>query len=201
MKISLQKFWLILWCWTSQVPVKQAIALTNMSETAVRHWYDMFRSHLPQNTAILEHLVQLDEAYFKKTSLIMAKQTGTRKVAYQVVHQSSVQRQHAAYFLESYVKPRSKLHTDGASIYKGIDQWWPIKHTRDLHKKFEFEHTSEIEGMFGNLRTFIRRMYHHVTPDKLEEIVSEFSFRFSSPEMFQNPRFYLEKSLKLVPFD
>jgi len=199
MKISFQKFWLILWCWTTQVPVKQAMVLTHLSEKGIRHWYDLFRNHLPANPVILERVVQLDEAYFRKMSLIMAKQPGTRKLAWQLLKEKSVQRQHAAYFLQSYVKPRSKLYTDGASIYRNINQWWPVRHTRDLHKKFEFEHTSEIEGTFGVLRTFIRRMYHHVTADKLEEIISEFCFRFSFPEMFNNPRFYLEKSLRLVP--
>jgi len=67
-------------------------------------------------------------------------------------------------------------------------------------KKFEFGRTSEIEGMFGNLRTFIRRMYHHVTPEYLPEIVSEFCLRFSSPETFDSPHAYLEKSLSTVPF-
>lgn len=200
MKLSYQKFWMILWCWTTQVPVKQADALCVLSEETVRHWYDLFRNHLPGQPVILEKIVQLDEAYFRETSLIMAKQQGTRKLAYQVL-KGSVQRQHAAYFLQSYVKPRSKLHTDGASIYRGINQWWPVRHIRDLHRKFEFEHTSEIEGMFGNLRTFIRRMYHHCTQEKLPEMISEFSFRFSFPEMFNNPLFYLEKSLKLVPID
>lgn len=201
MKLTHQKFWMILWCWTTQVPVKQAMSLGLLSEEAVRHWYDLFREHLPENSVILERLVQLDEAYGKGWALLMAKQPGTRKLAWQVLREKSVQRQHTTYFLESYVKPRSKLHTDGASIYQHINQWWPVRHTRDLHKKFEFEHTSEIEGMFGNLRTFIRRMYHHCTSEKMPEIVSEFSFRFSFPEMFNNPRFYLEKTLRLVPID
>jgi len=199
MKISFQKFWLILWCWTTQVPVKQAVVLTHLSEKGIRHWYDLFRAHLPANSVVLERVVQLDEAYFRKMSLIMAKQPGTRKLAWQLLKAKSVQRHHATYFLQSYVKPKSKLYTDGASIYRNINQWWPVKHTRDLHKKFEFDHTSEIEGTFGVLRTFIRRMYHHVTADKLEEIIREFCFRFSFPEMFNNPRFYLEKSLRLVP--
>lgn len=69
----------------------------------------------------------------------------------------------------------------------------------DIHKKWEFELISEIEGTFGVLRTFIRRMYHHVTVDKLSDMVGEFCYRFSHPEMFENPRYYLEKSLFIVP--
>ena len=82
-----------------------------------------------------------------------------------------------------------------------IHKWWPVDHHRDIHRKWEFELTSEIEGAFGNLRTFIRRMYHHMTPEKLPEYVREFCLRFSLPEMFENPTSYLKKSLSLVPID
>jgi len=201
MKLSLPKFWLILWCWTTQIPVKQSIALVHLSEEAVRHWFDLFRSNLPENTEILERIVQLDEAYFKRMSLVMAKQQGTRKLAFEIINKSSVERHHAAHFLQQHVKPRSKLRTDGAMIYNSIHKWWPVRHEKDIHRKWEFELTSEIEGTFGNLRTFIRRMYHHVTPEKLPDIVREFCFRFSSPEIFNSPHEYLKKSLKLVPFD
>ena len=70
---------------------------------------------------------------------------------------------------------------------------WLAEHTTDIHKKFEFEHTSEIEGKFGILRTFIRRMYHHVTPEYLPDYVREFCFIFSTPELFDSPQLYLEK--------
>jgi len=107
-------------------------------------------------------------------------------------------REDAWEYLESYIKPDTTLMTDGASIYKKIDHWWPVTHQRDIHSKFEFEKTSEIEGMFGVLRTFIRRMYHHVTHDKLESVVLEFCMRFSHPEMFTNPQEYLKFTLRLV---
>jgi len=203
MKLTYQKFWLVLWCWTTQIPVKQAIALTELSDDAIRHWYGRFRANLPENKEILEKIVQLDEAYFKKAGLMMGKQTGTRKLAYAIFNKSpnEIDRVDALYFLQSYVKPKTKLRTDGAGIYRGIHHWWPARHQVDIHNKWEFELTSEIEGIFGNLRTFIRRMYHHVTVEKLPEIVSEFCFRFSSPEIFNSPLTFLQKTLKLVPFD
>ena len=80
-------------------------------------------------------------------------------------------------------------------IYKGINKWWPVNHQRDIHNKWEFGKTSEIEGMFGVLRTFIRRMYHHVTPEYLPEFVAEFAVRFSHPEIFESPIEYLQKTL------
>lgn len=201
MKLSWSTFWLILWCWTTQVPVKQAMALSRISEEATRRWYDLFRNHIPENLLILERVIQMDEAYGKGWALLMAKQKGTRRIAHTFIPASSVQRHQAWRFLQQYVRPRSRLYTDGAAIYQGIQNWWPVRHKRDIHRKFEFSKTSEIEGMFGVFRTFIRRMYHHTTAEKMPEIVREFCFRFSLPEMFENPRFYLQKSLMLVPFD
>jgi hypothetical protein len=203
MKLPYQKFWLILWSWTTQIPIKQAQALCELSEQAVRRWYDKFRSNLPENEEILEKIVQLDEAYFRKRGLMMAKQQGTRKLAFEIFAKSPKQmnRSDAAAFLQNHVKPKTRLRTDGGGIYRGIHHWWPVRHQCEVHSRWEFEITSEIEGLFGNLRTFIRRMYHHTTPEKLPAIVSEFCFRFSSPEIFNSPLTFLQKTLRLVPFD
>lgn len=202
MKVSLQLFWLVLWCWTTQIPVRQAEALTELSEKGVRHWYELFRKHLPLDYEVLEKLVQLDEAYFggrKGYALLMGKEIGTRKLAYHILPHSSANKADAIEFLQTFVKPHTILNTDGALMYKHIDQWWPVEHHYDIHKRFEFTNTSEIEGMFGVLRTFIRRMYHHTTPEKFPDIMCEFYYRFSHPEMFKNPHYYLQNTLFIVP--
>jgi transposase-like protein len=200
MKLNLRTFYALLWCWTQKIPVKQTHKLCHLSEVSVYAWFRTFRLHLPEFEPILEGKVQMDEAYFKNMSLLLAKQVGSRKLAHQMIFKNSVDRGEAARFLFEWVKPKTTLQTDGAFIYKTIDQWWPVLHKVDIHKKFEFGLTSEIEGMFGNLRTFIRRMYHHATPKYLPEYVSEFACRFSSPEIFTSPNDYLSKTLKPVPF-
>lgn len=202
LKLPLQQFWLVLWCWTEQIPIKQTMKLTELSELTIRNWYEEFRNHLPEDQNVLHHLVQLDEAYFggrNGRALFLGKQIGTRKVAYQILTHTAAAREHAVKFLHTYVAADTVLNTDGAGIYHHINNWWPIYHNRDIHKKFEFAHTSEIEGIFGVLRTFIRRMYHHVTMAKLESVVREFCCRFSHPEMFQSPYEYLLITLRLVP--
>ena len=137
----------------------------------------------------------MDEAYFKNVSLLMAKQVDSKKLTSQMIFKNSVDKKEAAHFLFQFIQPKTQLHTDGAGIYRGIDHWWQVTHRVDIHKKFEFGLTSEIEGMFGNLRTFIRRMYHHTTPEYLPEYVSEFCVRFCSPEIFESPHTYLQKTL------
>ncbi len=199
LRLPLQQWWLLLWCWTQKIPVQQTAAISNLSRLTIYHWYDQFRNHLPEEYHVLENIVQLDEAYFKNWCLIMGKQIGSKKLAYDLIYQSHPGRLQANSFLFQKVQPGAKLWTDGASIYKRVEDYWPVKHTVDVHKKFEFEHTSEIEGTFGCLRTFIRRMYHHTTPEKFPDYVREFCFRFSTPELFESPKLYCEKTLILVP--
>jgi len=201
MKLSLRTFWALLWCWTNQIPVLQTQKLCHVSEEATRYWFRQFRLHLPDIMPILNGKVQMDEAYFKSLSLLMAKQVGTKKIAHQIIFKSSVNKGEAANFLFQHIEPKSQLQTDGSGIYKHINQWWQVKHKVDIHKKFEFGLTSEIEGMFGNLRVFITRMYHHVTKKHLPELVAEFAVRFSHPEIFNSPYDYLMETLKPVPFD
>ena len=201
MKLPLRVFWSLLWCWTQKVPVLQSQKLCGLSEECVRRWFRTFRLQLPNFSPGLDGIIQMDEAYFKTLSLVMAKETGSRKIAHCFVKGTSVSRPDVADFIFQHVKPESQLNTDGAAIYKGIHNWWPVKHERDIHSKWEFGKTSEIEGMFGCLRTFIRRMYHHVTPVYLPEIVAEFCFRFTHPEIFNSPVTYLENTIRVVPFD
>jgi len=201
MKLSLRTFWAILWCFTQKIPVLQAQSLCHLSEEAVRRWYRQFRLHLPEFQPLLQGTVQMDEAYFRSLSLVMAKQIGTRKIAHQMLFKKSVNKSEAMQFVFQSIRPNSRLQTDGGAIYKKVGYWWPVTHRVDIHRKFEFGLTSEIEGMFGNLRTFIRRMYHHSTPEYLPEYVREFCVRFSSPEIFHSPLTYLEKTLSRVPLD
>lgn len=199
MRLPLEQWWMLLWCWTKRIPVRQTHDLTGLSEVSVYHWFDQFRQHLPEEYHVLESIVQMDEAFFTDWCLMVGKQIGTRKLAWKLIYQAHPDKHQAASFLFEKVQPGSKLWTDGGGIYKNIAESWPVEHSRDIHKKFEFEHTSEIEGVFANLRTFIRRMYHHVTPDKFPDYVREFCFRFSNPELFDSPLSYAEKTLMLVP--
>jgi len=199
MRLSYQKFWLVLWCYVKKVPVLQAKDLTRLSEKAIRHWYSLFRANLPLNEAVLEGKIQIDEAYSKSRAMILSKQVNSRKLAWNVLEKKTVDQNDMVNFMIQYIKPRSRVQSDGAAIYRGSKKYWPYRHKRDIHSKWEFSLTSEIEGMFGNMRTFIRRMYHHSSPEKMPEYVSEFCIRFSSPEIFDSPLAFVQKTLTLVP--
>lgn len=199
-KLPLQIIWLVLYCFVRKIPILQTTDLTGLSEPTIRRWYDRFREMLPvKDFERLSGIVQMDEMFKKEAMIIGAKQIGTRKIACIPYLKNAADRTDIVAFLEQYVVPRkTELCTDGAAIYKGIQNHWPVWHTRDIHKKFEFGNTSEIEGLWACFRTFIRRMYHHITTDKLPEYLNEFCFRFSHPEIFESPLSYLQNTITPV---
>lgn len=204
MKLSWQKFWRLLWCYGNRLPVDQTQRLLRLSRPSIYRWFALFRKHLPEMDVRLEKCVQIDEAYFggrkKGMAIVGAKERGKRKVAAFVVPASSVQRMDIIPFLRQHVRPGAKLWSDGALIYKGIKNHWPVQHSYDIHRKGEFSKTSEIEGFWGSLRTFIRRMYHHVTVQYLPEMLHEYVSRLMYPEIFKNPASLLQKLLPNVSF-
>lgn len=204
MKLSWETLWRLLWCYGNRVPVDQTSKLLIISRPTIYRWFALFRANLPEREMILEKCVQIDEAYFggrkKGVAIVGAKERGKRKVAAFVIPASSVQRTDIMPFLRHYVAPGSKLWSDGALIYRGIKNHWPVEHSYDIHRKGEFSKTSEIEGFWGSLRTFIRRMYHHVTVQYLPQMLHEYVTRLMYPEIFQNPASLLQKLLPNVSF-
>lgn len=205
MKLSWRTFWGLLWAYANRVPIDQSCKLLKVSRPTVYRWFELFRQNLPAQDGVrLEGTIQIDEAYFggrkKGVAVVGAKQRNSSKVAAFVVPANSVQRHDITPFLRQHVAPGSKLWSDGALIYKGIGRHWPVEHGYDIHRKGEFSKTSEIEGFWGCLRTFIRRMYHHVTVAKLPEMLKEYQCRLMYPEIFDSPASLLQKTLTTVSF-
>lgn len=211
-KLPLQTVWLLLWCFGHEVPLDQATKLAGVSAPTTRHWYERFRSHLPAGPLTdvrLSGVVQMDEAYRGGKrhgyAILGAKQAAAqrpaghrRKLALTVLPKPSVDRRDAVAFLSQRVVPGSQLHTDGNAIYRGIGNWWPVEHAHERHNRWEFALTSEIEGLWGTLTTFVRRMYHHVTRAQVGSVVQEFAARQIYPEWFATPQAYLQVALAPV---
>jgi hypothetical protein len=122
------------------MPIERAMDITGRSYPTVRSWYVKFRTHIPKERldTVLSGNVACDELYTRGNAVLGAKQKGTRNIALRVIHEKSVQRHHALDFLMEFVKTNSHLFTDGAAIYRGIGNWHNLKHTYELHKKWEF---------------------------------------------------------------
>ena len=201
-KLPLETIWLLLWCYQKELPLKQTAALCEVSYPTIFLWYEKFRNHIPawRIEHVLKNKVVCDELFTRDNCIMGAKEKGTRNIAMQVLHKSHPDRHDAVLFLARYVRPESELATDGSSIYHGIEKWYPVTHTYERHAKWEFSKTAEGEGLWGVFRTFVRRMYHHVTNLKLAALVTEFCLRFGHDEVFNSPEDYWNICLSMKPF-
>jgi transposase-like protein len=199
MKISGRHLWILIWCWQQKINIQQANTLTKLSIPTVRRYYELFRDNLNLDfSVVLEGKVQMDEMFVKGAFVIGAKDIVRKRIKLKVVYKKSPDKGDAMDLIFNHVKPGSDLCTDGGAIYRGCGNWWPVNHRRDIHKKFQFGLTSEIEGTWAVLRTFIRRMYHHVTIQKLPKVIAEFEARFSQKEIFESPLKFLKNSINAV---
>ncbi len=199
MKISARHLWALIWCWQHRINIQQTQSLIHLSIPTIRRYYELFRDHLNVDfTVVLEGKVQMDEMFVKGAFIIGAKDTIRKKIKLNVVYKKSPNKEDALNLIFNHVKPGSDLYTDGGGIYRGCENWWPVTHKKDIHRKFEFTLTSEIEGLWAVLRTFIRRMYHHVTIEKLAKVVAEFEARYSQQQIFESPLNFLKNSLQPV---
>ena len=176
--------------------------ITGVSYPTARAWYEQFRDRIPRERLdiILKGKIACDEMFTRGNCIIGAKQKGTRNIALRVLHEKHPNKAHAVDFLTQYVAKNSLVATDGSGIYRGIGNWHNLKHEYEIHKKWEFSKTAEIEGIWGVFRTFVRRMYHHVTNYKLEDMVAEFCLRFRRDDIFNSPYDYWRICLSTKPF-
>lgn len=199
MKISGKHLWVLVWCWQKKMNIQQTRELIGLSVPTIRRYYELFRDNLNLDfDVVLEGLVQMDEMFVRGAFIVGAKDVVRKKMKLNVVYKKSPDRGDAIDLIQNHVKPGSTLCTDGGGIYRGCEKYWPVKHKKDIHSRFEFGLTSEIEGTWAVLRTFIRRMYHHVTIAKLSKVVREFEARYSHKEIFDSPLAFLNNSLKPV---
>lgn len=201
-KLPLETIWMLLWCWQKKFPLQQAREVVGVSYPTVSRWYQMFREHIPKERVdtLLEGEVACDEMFTRDTAIMGAKQKGTRNIVLKVLHDKHPNKSHAVDFLTRFLRANSHLCTDGSGIYRGIGNWHKLEHSYEVHSKFEFTLTAEIEGLWGVFRTFVRRMYHHVTKYKLDDIVSEFCLRFRQDRVFRSPTDYWNICLSTEPF-
>lgn len=208
-KISLSLIWTILWFYLHKTNIGVVAQYTGISGKSVAHWYDTFRKQLPKelnDNVVLSGEIQADETYFGKRPnnicLLMAKQIATNTTPGKLCGRLlptgyNCKKIDIVEFLQKHVATTSILYTDQSSFYGEIENILSVTHIADNHFNFQFEHTSQIEGTFGNLKPFIKKLYGRVPLSLLEPLVLEFILRFNNPEIFADPQSFLQVTLKL----
>ncbi|GEM_PF-5002062 len=193
-KLSLPDLWKVLWCFVHAIPIKQAQQMTHLSEKAIRHWYDACRDQLIRIDTKLKGKIQVDEVYLGGWGgrvVIAGKSLDTKEVRFHICMGDRPTQIDSYLFFYKYITEHSYIFTDSSPIYPKVCKHFSCFHHQDTHAQFEFSKTSQIEGLFGNLRTFVRRTYHHITLLKLPEYLVEFQYRFSRKKYFTSVEQFL----------
>lgn len=202
MKLSWRQLWVLTWGFCHRYQPQQTAALAGVSLPTVRHWYQQFRTHLPERERMLRLLVCADEAYVGKRKtgnqriVAGAIEPQTGEVRLRIIpdtEQDSIER-----FLWTHVDPITLVRTDAHLAYQHIE-WMGYGHETDNHEHGQLEKTVPIERVWSFSKWHLRRMYHHVWARNLPFLLREIEWRFSAPETFESPLTFLEISLKPVP--
>ena len=196
--LSLQKLWLLIWCWQRQKSTGTAVDITGVSYPTVRRWFRRFRSLVPESTLQLSGIVEVDESFFgrqkfgNQTIVVGAIERDTRRVRLQIVPDRA--QDTLELFLTRTVDRNAHLTTDAHSGYHDLE-FYGYSHERCNHSNGHFGPTNMIENFWGVLKRSLRRLYGKLTLADLEYILKEWEQRQNNPTLFYTVDNYLRATL------
>ena len=101
-------------------------------------------------------------------------------------------------FLNRHIHPVSMIISDGNSAYNDIG-WMGYSHENEIHEDGQFKKTVPIERIWGLLKTRLKRTYHHIHKENIEEYLSEFQSKFLTRKTINNPQDLAKILIKPVP--
>jgi len=92
-----------------------------------------------------------------------------------------------ARILRENVDPRSKLHTDGATMYRNLGKEFAehkfVDHSRDEYVRYEptgIVHNNSAESYFSVFKRGMKGVYQHCSEKHLHRYLAEFDFRHNN---------------------
>ena len=198
--LSLQKLWLLVWCWQKQKSTGTTVDIVGVSYPTVRRWFHRFRALVPKSNLRLSGIVEIDESFFgkqtygKQAIVIGAIERDTRRIRLQIIPDRA--QDTLELFLTSTVAINAHLTTDAFSGYSDLE-FYGYSHERWNHSNGHFGPTNMIENFWGVIKRSLRRLYGKLTLADLRNILREWEQRQNNPEMFYNVSNY---SLGRLPF-
>ena len=181
----------IIHCFSNRYTLKSVMDLTNVSYPTARKCYSQLRALLPNDKYKLAGDIITDVAYVgKQKTNNQALVSGAVNRDFNYVNLEVVPDQDQAtleQFLYDNVDNKcSLITTDSHPSYNGI-AWMGYGHQRENHSKFELKLSVPIERVWALFKTLIRRTYHHIWKEKLNEYLVEFRARFNHRNIVNNP--------------
>lgn len=202
-KLSWQQIYYLIVCFYFNFPLKVAMVLSGLSYPTIRSYYRLMRQRMPNFKDIyFGGKVITDEAYIGRQRhdnqvLIMgAVSHDFTKLALEVIpdrEQDSIEG-----FLNRHIDPMSLIISDGNSAYGDIT-WMGYGHDSEIHEHNQFKKTVPIERIWGLFKTRLKRTYHHIHKESIQEYLSEFQSKFLTRKTLNNPHDLAKILIKPVP--
>jgi transposase-like protein len=196
--LTFQQLWLLIWCWQQKQTPGSACAIAGVSYPTVRRWFERFRRRLPVSNMQLSGVVEVDEAFFGKqrygrqTMVVGAIERDTRRLRLQVIPDR--EQDTLELFLTTCVTRQSLILTDAHAGYSDLE-FYGYAHERCNHSLGHFGPTNQIENTWGVMKQALRRAYGKLTVAGLPDILREWEQRHNQPDLFYNPKSYLQQCL------
>lgn len=196
--LSLQKLWLLIWCWQKQKAAGTTVDIVGVSYPTVRRWFRRFRALLPASNLKLSGIVEVDESFFGKRrygaqALVAgAIERDTRRVRLQIIPDRA--QDSLELFLTHSVARHSHVTTDAHPGYSDLE-YYGYSHERCNHSNGHFGPTNMIENFWGVMKRSLRRLYGRLTLKDLRNILREWEQRQNRPELFYTVDNYLVATL------
>ena len=171
-----------------------------ISYTTIRRWYGRLRAHLPSDdqSELLVDLTEMDESFSGKQKynnqriVIGAIEPKTRKIKLQIITNRETETFEA--FTEASIAPGAVVMTDKHPSYNDLSSMG-YSHYAFNHSEGEYTHTNQIEGLWGVIKRYMRKLYGCVPTKHLQSILDEWTARQNRPSLFTNPENYLDACL------
>lgn len=192
----------IIACFSQCKPLRTVMDIAQVTYPTARYAYSRIRRLLPKSRGKLAGDIIVDECFVGKmktdNQVIVAGAVNRqfKQVKLQVIPD---QEQDALeLFLTNHVAVPSLITSDGWSSYYDIE-WYGYGHQIDNHSKGQLKLSVPIERAWSLFKTLIRRTYHHIWKETIEEYLVEFQARFNHREIINNPFNLLAYLLTPVP--
>ena len=177
-------------CFSHKQPLNTVMNITGMSYPTVRYTYSRLRWLLPKFKGKIMGDVIVDECFVGKqktnNQVIVAGAVNREFTYVKLKVVPDLEQATLESFLCQNVKVPSLITTDGWSAYGDIE-WYGYGHQIDNHSKRQLKLSVPIERVWALFKTLIRRTYHHIWKETINEYLVEFQARFNYREIVNNP--------------
>ena len=175
------------------ISAKQIERETGVTYKTAWRMFKMIRSRLAEKTSLFSGNVEADESYFgakkhrgkrgrgseNKTAVLGIVERGGNIHAVVVPDAKS---KTVLPIIAETVAQGATIHTDEFHVYDYL-KYLGYKHKQVNHARKVYcvgdIHTQTIDGFWGNVKTGIKGVYHHVSPKYLQSYLNEYAFRYN----------------------